>query len=38
VGDRIGQLRLVEDHPLRIEEGTVAPQASRAGGFGSTGR
>lgn len=38
VGDRIGQLRLVEDHPLTIEEGTVAPQASRAGGFGSTGR
>jgi dUTP pyrophosphatase len=38
VGDRIGQLRLVEDHPLRIEEGTVVPQASRAGGFGSTGR
>jgi dUTP pyrophosphatase len=38
VGDRIGQLRLVEDHPLEIEEGTVAPRASRAGGFGSTGR
>jgi dUTP pyrophosphatase len=38
VGDRIGQIRLVEDHPLRIEEGTVVPQASRAGGFGSTGR
>ena len=38
VGDRIGQLRLVEDHPLTIEEGIVAPAASRAGGFGSTGR
>ncbi len=38
VGDRIGQLRLVEDHPLTIVEGIVAPQPSRAGGFGSTGR
>jgi len=38
VGDRIGQLRLVEDHPISIEEGTVVPQPSRAGGFGSTGR
>ncbi len=37
-GDRIAQLRLVEDLPLRFEEGTVAPQASRSGGFGSTGR
>jgi dUTP diphosphatase len=38
VGDRIGQLRLVEDHPVTIEEGKVEPLASRAGGFGSTGR
>lgn len=38
VGDRIGQIRLVEDHPLTIEEGTVAPRETRAGGFGSTGR
>jgi dUTP pyrophosphatase len=38
VGDRIGQIRLVEDHPITIEEGIVAPLASRAGGFGSTGR
>jgi dUTP pyrophosphatase len=38
VGDRIGQIRLVEDHPVDIEEGRVAPTPSRAGGFGSTGR
>jgi dUTP pyrophosphatase len=38
VGDRIGQVRLVEEAPLALEEGAVAPQASRAGGFGSTGR
>lgn len=38
VGDRIGQIRLVEDHPLRIEEGVVAARPSRSGGFGSTGR
>jgi dUTP pyrophosphatase len=38
VGDRIGQVRLVEDLPARFREGTVAPLASRTGGFGSTGR
>jgi dUTP pyrophosphatase len=38
VGDRIGQLRLVEDHPMALEEGPVVPQPSRSGGFGSTGR
>ncbi len=38
VGDRIGQIRLVEDHAAEWIEGTVAPMASRAGGFGSTGR
>ena len=37
-GDRIGQIRLVEDHPTRFRIGRVAPLASRAGGFGSTGR
>jgi dUTP pyrophosphatase len=38
VGDRIGQLRLVEDHATTFEPGAVALVASRAGGFGSTGR
>lgn len=38
VGDRIGQVRLVEEHPATFREGRVAPVASRAGGFGSTGR
>jgi dUTP pyrophosphatase len=37
-GDRIGQLRLVEDHAVRIRPGRVRPVASRQGGFGSTGR
>jgi dUTP pyrophosphatase len=37
-GDRIAQVRLVDDLPLHFQEGTVAPQASRSGGFGSTGR
>lgn len=37
-GDRIAQIRLVDDVPLRFEEGTVISQASRSGGFGSTGR
>ncbi len=38
VGDRIGQMRLVEDLPARFQEGTVAPVPGRSGGFGSTGR
>ena len=38
VGDRIGQLRLVEDHPVRVRSGRVRPVPSRQGGFGSTGR
>jgi dUTP pyrophosphatase len=38
VGDRIGQLRLVEDLPAAFRLGRVAPVASRQGGFGSTGR
>jgi dUTP pyrophosphatase len=37
-GDRIGQVRLVEDHATRFTAGTVPPVASRSGGFGSTGR
>ena len=37
-GDRIAQLRVVEDLPARIREGKVRPRASRNGGFGSTGR
>ncbi|MGP8073170.1 MAG: dUTP diphosphatase [Thermoplasmata archaeon] len=37
-GDRIAQVRLVEDVPLTFQEGPVSPVASRAGGFGSTGR
>lgn len=38
VGDRIGQLRLVDDLPLTFRTGRVVPQESRNGGFGSTGR
>ena len=38
VGDRIGQIRLVEDLPARVAPGRVRPVASRRGGFGSTGR
>jgi len=38
VGDRIGQVRLVEERPTRFRSGTVRAVASRAGGFGSTGR
>jgi dUTP pyrophosphatase len=36
--DRIGQLRLVGNTPLRWRVGTVAPRGNRGGGFGSTGR
>jgi len=38
VGDRIAQVRLVEDLPARVREGRVRPVAGRSGGFGSTGR
>jgi dUTP pyrophosphatase len=38
VGDRIGQVRLVEDLPTRFRAGTVRDRPSRSGGFGSTGR
>jgi len=38
VGDRIGQLRLVEDVGAMFRIGRVAPLPSRQGGFGSTGR
>ena len=38
VGDRIGQVRLVEDVSVTFRPGSVRPVASRNGGFGSTGR
>ncbi len=38
VGDRIGQIRVVEDHPARFVLGRVGPSRTRNGGFGSTGR
>jgi len=37
-GDRIGQIRLVEDLPTRFRSGPVPVVATRSGGFGSTGR
>ncbi len=37
-GDRIGQIRVVEDHPAEFREGRVVASPSRNGGFGSTGR
>jgi dUTP pyrophosphatase len=38
VGDRIGQVRLVEDRPAAFRTGPVREVPSRRGGFGSTGR
>ena len=38
VGDRIAQVRLVEDVPSSFELGSVTTVPSRRGGFGSTGR
>jgi dUTP pyrophosphatase len=38
VGDRIGQIRLVEDLPAQFVLGRVRSSVSRRGGFGSTGR
>ncbi len=38
VGDRIGQMRLVEDLPTQFRLGKVNPVRGRSGGFGSTGR
>lgn len=38
VGDRIGQIRLVEDLATEFRPGRVGRVASRSGGFGSTGR
>jgi dUTP pyrophosphatase len=38
VGDRIGQIRLVDDVAAAIRPGRVRPVATRKGGFGSTGR
>ncbi|HTW76531.1 MAG TPA: dUTP diphosphatase [Thermoplasmata archaeon] len=37
-GDRIAQVRLVEDVPARMRPGRVAAVRGRSGGFGSTGR
>ncbi|MFZ0892728.1 MAG: dUTP diphosphatase [Thermoplasmata archaeon] len=37
-GDRIGQLRVVNDLPTTVRVGKVRPARSRVGGFGSTGR
>ncbi len=37
-GDRIAQVRLVEEIPARFRRGRVRELASRSGGFGSTGR
>lgn len=37
-GDRIAQIRVVEDHAAEFVGGTVAASPSRQGGFGSTGR
>ncbi|MGI0151649.1 MAG: dUTP diphosphatase, partial [Thermoplasmata archaeon] len=38
VGDRIGQIRVVEDRAAVFREGEILPVEGRAGGFGSTGR
>ena len=38
IGDRIAQVRLVEDLPVGVRRGRVRPVAGRSGGFGSTGR
>ena len=37
-GDRIGQIRVVEEVPTTFRWGKVRPVAGRDGGFGSTGR
>lgn len=37
-GDRIAQVRLVEETPARFQPGKVRPTTGRSGGFGSTGR
>jgi dUTP pyrophosphatase len=37
-GDRIGQVRLVEEHPSEVALGPVPKVRGRDGGFGSTGR
>jgi dUTP diphosphatase len=38
IGDRVGQIRLVEDRSASFEPGIVHAVGSRSGGFGSTGR
>lgn len=37
-GDRIAQLRVVDDRPGSFRRGRVRPDGLRKGGFGSTGR
>jgi dUTPase len=37
-GERIGQVRVVDDRPTTFRLGVVTPKQSRLGGFGSTGR
>jgi dUTP pyrophosphatase len=37
-GDRIGQVRLVEETPASFRRGKVRVSSQRTGGFGSTGR
>jgi dUTP pyrophosphatase len=37
-GDRIGQIRIILETPLRFRLGAVRAAGSRKGGFGSTGR
>ncbi|MCL4325075.1 MAG: dUTP diphosphatase [Candidatus Thermoplasmatota archaeon] len=37
-GDRIAQIRIVENHGTDLQWGTVASTGNRKGGFGSTGR
>lgn len=37
-GDRVAQVRLVEETRTTFRRGRVRPVAGRSGGFGSTGR
>lgn len=37
-GERVAQMRVVEEHPTQFRWGTVRRTTERQGGFGSTGR
>jgi dUTP pyrophosphatase len=37
-GDRVAQIRVVEETPTRFRRGVVGRSTDRSGGFGSTGR